>query len=100
MRKRVILAVLVAPFVMAADGDSGCSQPVPTNRQIELNIPDSILNCPTAPKNPGASATKRQTAEYLVKLYAAWEGCGGNLNTAKRIYRKWQAEVARSKRGK
>jgi hypothetical protein len=97
MRYKVLIAALAAPALMAADGSSGCgNQPVPTVRQIELNLPENIRRCSKAPKSPGYNATRRQTADYIVKLYAAWESCGGNLATVDRLYRNWQAEVRKA----
>lgn len=91
MKKQFI--VLLAPCLMAAGGD-GCSPTgTPTNQQVDLYLPDSILSCAKKPRSPGANATNRENAEYIVKLYAVAEDCGGNLDTIRPIYKKWKAKT-------
>lgn len=100
--KKVVLAVaLCAPVLMGADGSGGCDGPLPTSEQIKLNLPEEVLNCPYAPKSPGANASREQTAIYLLQLHAAWKNCNGDVRDVNRLYRKWQAEVAaRESKGK
>lgn len=93
---RAAALVCLAPLLMAQD--AGCSnQPLPTVAQIELNLPAYMRTCPYAPKSPGRKATRAQTAEYIAKLYNAWEVCHGNVEDIDRLYKKYLAEVANLK---
>lgn len=82
---------------MGAKGSgSGCATVNgPTNYQIELNIPDSVLQCVDTKsiKNPGSKATKRQTAIYITKLHAGLRDCGANMTTVNRLYKGWKSKV-------
>lgn len=93
---RATALACLAPLLMAQD--AGCSnQPLPTVAQIELNLPAYMRTCPYAPKSPGRKATRAQTAEYIAKLYNAWEVCHGNVEDIDRLYKKYLAEVANLK---
>lgn len=78
---------------MGAGGS--CQTTMPTNLQIDLNIPDSVLTCVEARsiRNPGRRASEAQTSAYIVKLYHALEDCGDNVATAKRLYKNWKMKV-------
>lgn len=95
MRKNLsLLLVVLVPFVMGAQDTGGCTNgPLPTVAQIELELPSNIRTCSKAPRSPGKNASKAQTAEYLVGLYAAWEDCGGKLSDVNRIYAKYRSQV-------
>lgn len=95
--KKIIVVLLLAPLLLAAKGNpgGGCDKQLPTVTQIEYHLPDAIRYCKYAPKSPGPSATRRQTAIYITKLYDAWEECHGDLKEANRLYSKWKAQVAK-----
>jgi hypothetical protein len=93
---RSLAFLALAPLLMAQD--AGCqNQPLPTVAQIELNLPAYMRTCPYAPKSPGKNATRKQTAEYIAKLYNAWEICHGNVADIDRLYKKYLAEVVNLK---
>jgi hypothetical protein len=91
--KKFLFMLLLTPWLMGAGG--GCETTTPTNYQIELNIPDSVLTCVEAKSihNPGAKATKAQTSVYIVKLYHALDDCNGNNATVRKLYKNWKAKV-------
>lgn len=89
----VIMSLTITTVLMGAGGSGGCDQPLPTTQQIELNLPQEIRQCPYAPKSPGAGASNRQVATYLIKLRDAWSVCHGNLQDVDRLYRAWEAKV-------
>ena len=95
MRKSIaIAAVMLLPILMGADG--GCDgDSLPTARQVELNIPASLRSCPGLPASPGNGATKRQTAQYIVRLYAAARACKVNMGEIDRLYSRYQSQVSK-----
>lgn len=96
--KPVVFVALLTPLIMGQQATGGCSQaPLPTVEQIDLNLPDEIRNCKSAPRSPGPKATRRQTAAYIVKLYDAWEECHGDLKEVDKLYSKWKIEVKKLK---
>lgn len=95
----VPITLMTATALMGAGGQGGCDTPLPTTQQIELNLPQEIRTCPYAPKSPGAGASQRQVANYLIGLRNAWQVCHGNLQDVDRLYNAWQAKVAASKAG-
>lgn len=86
----LLLAVIAMPALTAADGSSGCNAPIPSAKQIRLNLPDSLRHCPYAPKNPGDAATNRQTRVYMIGLYHAWSVCHSNNETTNTLYEAYQ----------
>jgi hypothetical protein len=95
----VLMAMTTTVALMGAGGQGGCDQPLPTTQQIELNLPSEIRHCPYAPKSPGAVASRRQIATYLVKLRDAWSVCHGNVQDIDRLYTAWQQKVAAANKG-
>lgn len=87
-------ATALSASVMGMGGTGGCDTPLPSMQQITLNLPAEIRNCPNAPVSPGALATKRQIATYLIQLRSVWEVCHGNMADVNRLYEAWQACVA------
>ena len=89
-----LLVALFATLFVAAAGDGCDPMTVPTAAQIEFNLPASVRSCPNLPKSPGATATDRQTAVYVDKLYLAAKVCGRNVKEIDALYRRWQTRVA------
>jgi len=100
--KRAIAILMLAPLLLAAKGSpgGGCDQPMPTVQQIDLNLPDEIRRCKAAPKSPGANASRRATAVYIVKLYDAWSECHGDIAEIDRLYKKWKMASGQFKKKK
>jgi len=88
-----VMCLTIATALMGAGGQGGCDEPLPTVQQINLNLPDQIRHCPYAPKSPGAGASRKQVATYLVGLRDAWSVCHGNLADVDRLYVAWQKKV-------
>lgn len=92
--KPIIAVALCVPLLMGNQG--GCDESaLPTVRQVELDIPSNILTCKAWPASPGAKASSRVTAAWIVKAYDAYLSCGGNLAEARALYGKYKAEVKR-----
>jgi hypothetical protein len=89
---KVLLAFVVAFFVMGNTAGCNTSQ-LPSVRQIELNIPTALLQCPNLPKSPGASATRRQTAIYITELYNTAVECKADNTQIRRLYNAYRQEI-------
>ena len=101
MKRSFALAItVIAPLCLFGARNSGCAttSDLPTARQVDANVPSSIRRCPAWPRSPGARASRRQTAEYLVRAQAAYQACGGNMQAVDRILRQREAAVNRVSR--
>lgn len=59
---------------------SGCaSEPIIEVRYVRQEIPASLLTCKPAPEIPGAGATQREVAGFIVDLYDSGEDCRSSL---------------------
>lgn len=88
------LSVFAATMLAVTTQVPGCTEAdLPTVAQINLHLPKEIRTCPHAPKSPGAKASKKVVAKYLLELYNAWEQCHGNLKTVDKLYGKWKKTV-------
>ncbi len=72
---------------------TACNDEIPSTAQIELRVPESILNCKHAPRSPGRNANERDRARYILALYDAWEDCHGNLNAIRPLYKKYRKRL-------
>lgn len=90
-----ILPALLSPLLMGAGG--GCETTSPTNYQVELNLPQSVLTCVRARRipNPGKNASRKQAAIYTAQLYYALEDCNANMDTVNKLYGKYRSEIRR-----
>lgn len=92
MRLVTLAAILSAPLLMANTG--GCqSNDIPSTAQIEMHIPDGLLQCPNAPRSPGRGASQGERARYIIKLYEAWKECKGDNESIERLYRQYRVQL-------
>ncbi len=95
---KVILIAVLAPILMGAYGDGGCSQAeVPSARIVEARIPLALRKCAGIPVSPGGKASDAQSARYTIKLYYALRNCKGNLGSVDSLLTKYESEIAAGK---
>lgn len=89
-----MLALLLASLV-----GCGAASTLPSSSQISLNIPSNVRKCAALPKSPGAGASNRQTARYIVSLYSVAKRCGANMKVVDRLYVPYRAKVEKIAKG-
>lgn len=99
--QRVVAVVILAACIFAAVmlGGCGAASTLPSASQISLNLPSNVRNCPVLPKSPGATATSRQTAVYIVRLHSVAKRCGANMKVVDRLYTPYRAKVEKIAKG-
>lgn len=88
MRKALAIALAVLLSGCASTGGN-----MPTMEQVQLNIPQSVRECPGLPASPGGNASQRQTAAYIVRLVSAIQRCRQNNQAVDKIYRQYQSKI-------
>lgn len=96
--KKFVAPLVVAMMtigLMGQSGPAGCNDPdyLPSVEQIDLYIPSELRNCKYAPPSPGAGATRRQTARYIIKLYDAYKDCKGNNQKINALYEQYRYKI-------
>lgn len=85
------LTILAVPLLMANQG--GCGGGFPTAQQVEFHLPQNIRTCKYAPKSPGAGASKKRVARYIIKLRRSWKHCHGNLAAVNGLYNQYRGTI-------
>lgn len=49
------------------------------------NVPAALRSCPEAPAIPQGEYTQRAVADYIVRLWGAYETCRANLAAVDRL---------------
>lgn len=96
--KKIVAPIFVAVMtvgLMGQAGPAGCNDPdyLPSIEQIDFYLPSELRTCKYAPPSPGANATRRQTARYIVKLYDAYKDCKGNNQKIDALYEQYRGKI-------
>ena len=93
-RWTTLLVICSIPFLMGNEG--GCEERFLSAEQVELRLPASFRKCNSAPKSPGAGATRRETARYILALFDAHKECHGDVEAINALYGKYRLALEKA----
>ena len=74
---------------------AGCGHLPPIVEHLMVaQVPETLLVCQDAPTIPEDTATQKDVAVFVAKLWGAWDNCSGNLRTVKDVIQR-QTEAVR-----